>query len=223
MKTSNWILFLILLAAVASQAQSNDNVAVPDPGAAEWINQHFILLSKSRPFGYDFRVLNKPQYANANGNLICDGFAGKRLNVIKAEPATLPFQQGEYVVTLEEPDSGVQLCATTFKHQILDLAVESDLDLARKKWLHTVVYPRMPALAAYAARDSRTESVPIDLGEPVTVEDVRWGVDSFAPIELVVRNRQGVKGFISTRITWNNVYDDWKKGEPWSSDLWDGF
>lgn len=222
MKDPILVLILTLLAAVASPAQSTNNLAGSAPGLAQWENQHFILLSKSRPFGYDFRVLNKPQYTNANGNLIGDGFAGKHLTVVKVVPAPLPYP-GEYVVTFEEPESGVQMCATTFKHQILDLAVESDLDLARKKWLHTVIYPRMPVVAAYAAKESRNESFSIDLGEPFMVEDVRWGVDSFSPIELVIRNRQGVKGFINTRITWNNVYDDWKKGDPWSSDLWDGF
>jgi hypothetical protein len=194
-----------------------------------WPGKWFVVLEKPAiycKYGYDLYTC--PRIDSCRGPVDsamiskyhrarCDKFAGCRLKALSVTP-----RGNEWTVSFEEEKSGMKLYARTVKGVFGDIALESDLDGAKKRWIGKKVYSARGFLTAFD--NGKALGIKVRLQDSLKVYDVRFGLAPLPtkPVWLMVETARGEKGTIPVYYSWTNVKKELRRtGNPWDDDVFE--
>lgn len=219
--------------------EKTNPVAPRSLSLSEWIGQEFVILEKQnmfKKFGYDMRLADSSTKIDTSYETLdkrylrCDRFGNREFKVISIIPSG-----NESKVTLQD-SSGLRIVATTHKGAIKEIALKSDLESARQRWVGRIVYSKKGIISTLI--ESGFGTLKVKIQDSLLVYDVRLGVIPLPvnPIWLMVETSRGEKGFIAVRYSWTNTMIDliqsrnaWNdeifEENPqslynWNSDMW---
>ncbi|NLG16355.1 MAG: hypothetical protein GX556_03360 [Fibrobacter sp.] len=194
-----------------------------------WPGHRFVLLEKQKMFaqyGYELypcRELDSCKSAadtsltGTNHRLRYDKFKGGVLRAKEVENAA-----NEWLVTFVDEKTDLVVYGRTHKGSIKDLALESDLEAAKNRWLGKYVFSRKGVISTVLENQKGFGSIKIRVQDSLKVTDVHWGTTPLPvnPIWLLVETKDGKKGFIPVRYSWTNTLSEQIRGiASWGDDI----
>lgn len=194
-----------------------------------WPGKKFVVLEKPSiycKYGYDLYTC--PQMDSCRGpvdtSLVskyhrarCEKFAGNGLKVLSAAP-----RGSEWVVSFQDEKTGTALYARTTKGVFGDIALEADLDGAKKRFIGRMVFSARGFITSF--EKGKTSGIKVKLQDPLRIYDVQFGLTPLPtkPIWLMVETGKGEKGTIPIWYSWTNVKKELRKtGYPWEDDVFE--
>jgi hypothetical protein len=195
-----------------------------------WPGKQFVVLEKPTIYcTYGYELYTCPEIDSCRGGSVdtlliskyhrarCDRFAGNRLKAL-----AVTAHGSEWIVSFEDAKSGMTLYARTTKGILGELALEDDLDGAKKRFLGKIVFSARGFITAFTKGGASVTKV--KLQDSLRVYDVRFGLTPLPtkPIWLMVESHQGNKGAIPVFYSWTNVKKELRgQGNPWDDDVFE--
>lgn len=214
---------------VKKVAKETVPLVVPVP---QWVGKKFVLLEKTkvfRKFGYELYPtpeLSKsttpvdPAIVLKNHRIKYKPFCKTVVTVTSVEKDG----QGEYLVTFLAEKQQLTLYGKTKEGVIEGIAMERDLQTAKKRWEGKTIYCRRRFVDVYDPAISNFTSAKVPITEPLKVIDIKWGIIPLPPklLWLHVERVDGSKGIIPTNVSWTNVIKRKKQVKvPWEHELFE--
>lgn len=220
------------LSATVKTIKQDPAVLPPAPGFLEveaWPGNWFVTLEKPSiycKYGYDLYTC--PQVDSCRGSVDtsliskyhrarCDKFAGNRLKALSVKA-----EGSEWIVSFEDEKTGITLYTRTTKGVFGEIALESDLEGAKKRFTGKTVFSARGFITAF--EKGKAAGIKVRLQDSLRVYDVRFG---FAPLPtkplwLMVETGKGEKGSIPVYYSWTNVKKELRRaGNPWDDDIFE--
>jgi hypothetical protein len=194
-----------------------------------WPGKWFVALEKPSIYcNYGYDLYTCPRVDSCRGpvdsSLIskyhrarCDRFAGSRLKAVAVTPGG-----NEWVVSFEEEKTGMKLYAKTTRGVFGEIALESDLDGAKKRWLGKTVFSARGFITSF--EKGKTVTIKVRLQDSLKVVGVRFGLAPLPtkPIWIMVETPKGENGSIPVWYSWTNVKKELRRqGNPWDDDIFE--
>jgi hypothetical protein len=196
----------------------------------QWIGKDFVVLEKQqmfKKFGYELFLSKEME----NGvtpidtglelkkhRIRCDKISGHSLTC-----ESIVYDQGEWIVNFSDLTLNKKIWAKTYKNAIKDLAIKSDYENAKKRWLGKAVFSRRGVVSTNDSK-SGYGSMKVQIQDSLHVVDICWGVTPLPvkPLWLIIETKEKLKGFIPIRISWTNIMgDQLQEGLPWDEDIFE--
>lgn len=206
------------------QSQSPNILSVQN-----WPGNRFVLLDKQKLFsqhGYELYTCRQLDsctsqadtvWTRPNHRLRYDKFKGHVLRVTDVEQIS-----DEWLVTFIDENTNMVIYARTHKGAIKEIALENDLEMARKRWMGKYVFSRKGVISTILENGSGFSSMKVRIQDSLKVIDVRWGTSPLPvnPIWLIVEASGNRKGFIPVRYSWTNTLSDQIRNiDAWGNDI----
>jgi len=196
----------------------------------DWPGKNFIVLPKQQMFinfGYEIYFHKELDKSTAaidaslelkNHRLRSEKISGHVLLCVQVDSS-----EGEWLLVMRDSLLGREVYIKTYKSAVKDLALQNDLDNARNRWLGKSVYSKRGVIST-RENSGGYGSLRVNIMDSLKVLDVTWGVTPLPvkPLWLSVQAKDGRKGFIPIRSSWNNMmFDLPKDGIPWDEDIFE--
>ena len=151
-----------------------------------WPGNRFVLLDKQKLFsqhGYELYTCRQLDsctsqadtvWTGPNHRLRYDKFKGHVLRVTEVEQVS-----DEWLVTFIDEKTDMVIYARTRKGAIKEIALEDDLELARKRWMGKYVFSRKGVISTILENGNGFSSMKVRIQDSLKVIDVRWAQHRF--------------------------------------------
>lgn len=196
----------------------------------QWVGKDFVVLAKQqmfKNFGYELFLSKEMENSTApidtslelkKHRFRWDKISEHTLTCKSVEPA-----QGEWVIVFLDLTLNKEIWAKTYKKAIKDLAIKSDIENARKRWLGRAVFSKRGVISTNDSKNGYG-SMKVRIQDSLRVVDICWGVTPLPvkPLWLIVEAKDKLKGFIPIRISWTNLLSDQlQEDAPWDEDIFE--
>ena len=196
----------------------------------QWIGKDFVVLEKQqmfKKFGYELFLSKEMENCVTPIDTVLELKKHRiRWDKISGHSLTcesVVYDQGELVVNFSDLTLNKKIWAKTYKNAIKDLAIKSDYESAKKRWLGKAVFSRRGVISTNDSK-SGYGSMKVKIQDSLHVVDICWGVTPLPvkPLWLMVETKEKLKGFIPIRISWTNIMgDQLQEGMPWDEDVFE--
>ncbi|WP_378953285.1 hypothetical protein [Pelosinus sp. sgz500959] len=193
----------------------------------QWVGRTFTFMAlptDQQADGYEmFTVKQESQGFQGDRSLRIPytEHVGKKVTVNEIVAFPAGDNQQEYMVYMTVQGTGEKLVGRSMRNQLEGLVLTADLEQARRQFLGKTIYPKFRELSGLAVSDGMIvpASVPIKIGDPVTVIDVYIGNQLQQPIWLVV-SVKGEKAVLPIAYSWTNApIQSWGQNARWQDFL----
>ena len=216
---------------LVDSVETQQELPVPQTlGIQDWPGKRFVVIEKQKIFceaGYGLygcREMEKckdipdSSRENAAHRIKCEKLSG---HILKVDDVSLV--DTEWIVIFTDEQTGEMVYGKTHKGAIKEIALESDLEGARKRWLNKTVFSKRGILSTISDNGSGFGSRKVRVQDSLEVVDVSWGITPLPvnPIWLTVQTKKGsLKGIIPVRYSWTNTMSDRVRDwDAWSDDI----
>lgn len=212
---------------------SQVNTVLPKPvsyNVEQWIGKDFIILAKQemfKTFGYEL-FLSKEMENDTKPIDTTLELKKHRLRWDRCSGHTLTCKsvenvQGEWIVEFVDLILHKEIWAKTYKKAIKDIAIKSDLEEAKKRWLGKAVFSKRGTISTNDGKNGYG-SMKVRIQDSLHIVDICWGVTPLPvkPLWLIIETKENLKGFIPIRISWTNLLSDQlQEDAPWDEDIFE--
>ncbi|MDR3589880.1 MAG: hypothetical protein P4N41_09505 [Negativicutes bacterium] len=190
-----------------------------------WVGQSFVFLAlpaDKQDDGYDIYAEDQAArgwQGDQAGRIPYAAHVAKQVTIIRVVATADPVF--DYIVHMEERETGMKLAGRTIRGQLEGLAPARDRENARQQFVGRTIYTKRTTLIGVAdpATNPGPLSLTVPLGTPILVTDVWDGIQSAEPVWLVV-SVHGQKAVLPIAYSWTNQpANSWSAGLPWQQVL----